>query len=333
MADYTYSITTDFVVGNGIDEGKFHMEVSDSSIGPKYDHVSVSGDTVTVNFTSALVGGETEVLDAIVAAHDGTAAADIPLYGYVTGLRVSNNPTNPTYQIDVEKGAIMADSPSIVKLIVSATLTADITVTGAGGRNVETAEQADKWYAIFVIGSVAGAKPVKLFLVNEDDLLTFAMPSGYDALARVGRVRNDGSSNLLNFVQRGNGSTRRIWYLENVANTRVLTNGNATSFAAVALVNFVPPNTDNVIMRPSFSTGTGGGASTAAGAFMRPTGDPSTTPAWRIQPGVHSTSETIEQIEMPCNSSQSIDYQVTDAANALTLSVLGYDDELQDGSI
>jgi hypothetical protein len=50
-------------------------------------------------------------------------------------------------------------------------VTITITSTGANGRNVDTAEAANKWYAVYVIkdpatGTVAG------FLINESDLAT-----------------------------------------------------------------------------------------------------------------------------------------------------------------
>ena len=50
-------------------------------------------------------------------------------------------------QIQITPGECRDDTDS-EDMIVPGTLTILITATGANGRNVDTAEQADKWYAI-----------------------------------------------------------------------------------------------------------------------------------------------------------------------------------------
>jgi len=76
------------------------------------------------------------------------------------------------------------------------TLTADITVSGAGGLDTGS-EAANTWYAVYVIGDSTGINtPNTLISVS---FTSPTLPSGYDKFRRVGWVRNNGTSNFFKF--------------------------------------------------------------------------------------------------------------------------------------
>jgi hypothetical protein len=139
----------------------------------------------------------------------GVTRAQIGLpQSHLEGLGVS---WVSTTQVQIAAGSCRDDADSD-DIIVSSTLTATITATGANGRNSDTAEQSEKWYAVFVIMKSSDST-VAAFLINEDDLATFTWPTDYDKKRRVGWVRNDGSSNLRKFRQQGNGLDRQYHYV------------------------------------------------------------------------------------------------------------------------
>ena len=49
------------------------------------------------------------------------------------------------------------DDTNADDIVITATRSADITTTGAGGRNVDSAEAADTWYYIFIIDDSTGS--------------------------------------------------------------------------------------------------------------------------------------------------------------------------------
>lgn len=103
--------------------------------------------------------------------------------------------------------------------------TADITVTGAGGRDAGTRDLSS-WYFIYIIGT-GGATA---FLLSKSATAP-TMPAGYIYRALVGAVYNNGSNILKKFRQVG-----RIVHQESPAADFV----SSTSFAAVSLTAQVP---------------------------------------------------------------------------------------------
>lgn len=83
MADYSYSIATDFVsldVAGVVHLELLRQEVADSAIAsglPLLD-VKCADDTVTFVFTGTLTSGDETILDGIVAAHTGTWPGSAP---------------------------------------------------------------------------------------------------------------------------------------------------------------------------------------------------------------------------------------------------------------
>lgn len=62
-------------------------------------------------------------------------------------------------------------------------------------------EAPNTWYGIYLIGDTTSANPVALMLSTRTTALQ--LPTGYNVAARIGSVRNDGSSNIISFRQHG----------------------------------------------------------------------------------------------------------------------------------
>ena len=112
----------------------------------------------------------------------------------------------------------------------SVNVAADITASGAGGLDTGS-EAANAWYYVWVITNNSGTSTNGLLSASSTSP---TLPSGYTKKRRVGAVRNDGSSNFLQFVQEGN---RIRIYPGQVA----LLLGTSTSLATVDLSSFMPP--------------------------------------------------------------------------------------------
>lgn len=124
------------------------------------------------------------------------------------GLTVKPNATNPNYQVDIDADEIEAyDSDAVAtrkKLSLKAVdLTIDLTASGANGLD-SGAEAADTTYFLWVCCKSDGTGTMGMFSTSST-ISGLAKPSVYsDGYFRlVGFARNDASSNLIDFIQRG----------------------------------------------------------------------------------------------------------------------------------
>lgn len=240
--------------------------------------------------------------------------------GYVDGCLASW--TNAT-TVAVAAGNLRDDT-NMNNIVVTTTRSADITTTGAGGRNVDTAEVADKWYAVFVIADSAGVEAEAAFLVNEDDLGSFTMPTDYDLKRRVGWVRNDGSSNLREFSMRGSGRDRHAGYsAQDRDDLVVFSNQEPIIWTSADASEFIPPTSRLGEMDFEIDQGTDDYTE------VRPTGSGiANAQGRRIEPAV-SSGFSIQHLSLGVDSSQTFDYRRSDVTgNGVTLYVYGYEDDL-----
>jgi len=75
LADYTYSISTDFP-NQAVSPDKFQAEIQASAIVTAIDHIDVGGDSCVVWMKDTLSPGDEAILDGLVAAHDGVPPDD-----------------------------------------------------------------------------------------------------------------------------------------------------------------------------------------------------------------------------------------------------------------
>lgn len=249
----------------------------------------------------------------IYATADSPASMAYPP-GHIENLLVSRASAS-TVQIAV--GSCRDDSNS-QNIDVVAALTADITVAGANGRNSDTAEQANKWYAVYVIKNLTTGT-VAAFLINEDDLGAFTWPAGYTVKRRIGWIRNDGASDLRDGEYFGLGSWRKWhWY---VARTSLLAlnNGNAVAYANVDVSEWVPPTSNlceiNMLFDPF-------GVSIAD--LLPGGGTVANPPTFYFE----STDQSSTVIEQSTDASQIVQYKVGNINDSLDLYMCGFFDSI-----
>ena len=93
---------------------------------------------------------------------------------------------------------LVDDGSGTVQRLTSINLTGDMAISGAGGLDTGT-ENPSTWYYIFLIAKTDGTK--KLLLSSSSTSPT--MPSGYTYKVLLTAVRNDSSSDFVNFIQEG----------------------------------------------------------------------------------------------------------------------------------
>jgi len=130
--------------------------------------------------------------------------------------------------VSITDGTIGDDTGDII-IDVTSTITVDITVSGANGLDTGV-EASSTWYYVYLIFN-----PTTELL---DGLLSISatsptLPSGYTLKKLVSAVRNDGSSDFINFRQIDN----EVLYEFSLS---ILAGGTATTATAVDMSTFVP---------------------------------------------------------------------------------------------
>lgn len=150
--------------------------------------------------------------------------------GFISGLETEYVDAST---VAIQPGTAIADDDETV-ITSGSTENADISTTGAGGRQSGLAEQSSSWYEVFIIAESDGANPAA-FLV--DDSQTTSLPSGYSTKRRVGWVRNNGSSNLSQWYQFGS----QFWWDDPTNHEPLNTNSPAGS-NTIGIKPQVPPD-------------------------------------------------------------------------------------------
>lgn len=231
---------------------------------------------------------------------------------YLDGLGVRQNATNPTYQIDILPG-LCRSSDNGTDLFNVGTLTADITVTGANGRDAGS-EAANTWYHVWIIYNATTDTYAALLSTSST---APTMPSGYTHKRRVGVVRNDGSSNFRPFAQVVNVSRVREYHYDEVseATLEVLTAGTATTWTDVNLSSLVPSTSTLALLLAAYSCDN---APLVSWLELRPNGTSIANPVHRVYNATDNAADpgvTSDTFKMRTDASQVIEYQVN-AENA-----------------
>ncbi len=149
---------------------------------------------------------------ALLIEHNSDGTHKFAEVGPGAGLKgavIKPNAANPNYQVDIDADEIeVYDSDTVAtrkKLsLKDVSLTVDLTASGANGLD-SGAEAADTTYFLWVCSKSDGTGPMGMFSTSST-ISGLAKPSSYsDGYFRlVGFARNDASSNLMDFIQRGN---------------------------------------------------------------------------------------------------------------------------------
>ncbi len=359
----TYSVSSDF---GGIAPNIAQLDnqiINDPAITTDLIGISLNADVVDIIFVSTISGSEKTALDNLVSnyildntfglnpvgtlnAEDGSGSTISILPGatgnilvsqpgmtgsgaleyvspipsnFIDGLTLNRNSVSI---VRVDEGTAR-DSTDTVNIILPDFKTADITTSGTGGLDTGT-ESADTWYAIHVIGD---SKEI----VETDTLLSTSvtgptLPPGFDTFRRVGWVRNDASSDFLDWEQTGTGRTRRIHYDETINTQQVLNDGSATTMTDIDLSSFVPPTSSFTSLMVEFQTGSAG--TNTDFVRLRRKGFDTVGPI-RLRTGVVSSAPASWLIGLPCNNNQRIQYLVTDGTNnQVDISVTCFEDDI-----
>ena len=139
------------------------------------------------------------------------ALSQIPLSA-VSGLKVSNNSTDANHDIDIATGSIGDDTESYLLQLGSAlTKRIDSTFavgTGNGGLSSADSLSADTWYGVFLLGKSSDPTDCDVILATtRANALadTVVSAEGFDIVRLIGHARTDSSSDILPFVDGGDG--------------------------------------------------------------------------------------------------------------------------------
>jgi hypothetical protein len=133
---------------------------------------------------------------------------------------------------------VLADASGRLKRFNSLSETLTLSSTGANGRDVADnggAEQASAWYHLFAIGKTDGTLDVfasQVGFPGSGTSIYTRLPAGYAWAGYLGAARNDASSNLVTFFQRGH----RVM----ISSAAALSGGTQTVLTSIDLSSRVP---------------------------------------------------------------------------------------------
>ncbi len=120
-------------------------------------------------------------------------------------------------------------------------INADITVTGAGGRDTGP-EPNNAFLAVYAIADSTGVNAVSALISL--NFGTPLLPAGYDQFRRIASVRNGGAvapfDEFLDFEQRGKGREKWTFYKVGIFAPLLLFNGTATTLTELDASTLVP---------------------------------------------------------------------------------------------
>jgi hypothetical protein len=131
----------------------------------------------------------------------------LPIRGYLGGLTLSNDGTNPNTVIDVSAGACASDDAALIMSLgaFSKSISAAWSVgsgSAFGGLDTGTVA-ASTWYHVYVIERTdTGVVDVLISLSATSP----TMPANYTKKRRIGSIKTDASSHILLFSQNGDES-------------------------------------------------------------------------------------------------------------------------------
>lgn len=199
-------------------------------------------------------------------------------------------------------------------------VTVDITTTGAGGLDNGTIA-ASTFYAVHAVGDSFGENPGSVIISTS--LTAPVLPAGYDMFRRIGFIKTDGSTHVLEFRQEGLSCDRWMWW--DVAIATGVTSGSSATFAtvdcsagipamgvrsdAIFLVAFTPTAAaDKLELRPGLSSATNG--------YARESGSVAAV-----------AKTTLMECPIDTPYTDAVDYLVT--GSAVAISVAAYLDQLE----
>lgn len=231
---------------------------------------------------------------------------------YVNGLDIAKTAAKI---ISMAAGAAR-DSSNTNDIILNSSVSINGANVGANGVDV-AAVIASTMYAVYVIGDSTGYKSPAGLLVLAS-ATSPNLPAGYDMYRRVGWVLTDGSANILQFWQYGDGQERMYYYDVGISE---LSGGSSTTFAAIDLATSVPPIATEVLFDITFTPD----GATEVAEFL-PFGSSASSGFVRFGTGVAGAQ--VGSIMVPCKLDTGVpklQYKVA-SGDTLTLLTTGFKD-------
>lgn len=214
------------------------------------------------------------------------------------------------------------DSTDAVDIRITTPIILDPTsAVGSGGLDQGT-EAANTWYAIVAIqngdGTLTGAMLVA-------DPASIVLPSGFTVFRVLGWVRNNASSDFIDFHQVNSGTDgERIFVYRGIddTDTRFLTAGVATTPTNVICSDQVPPDGVSIILRIELNVFSPGSL-TRIESFN----DGQNNSGYRFPAGIYifpdrfAVNNTAKGL---ISGTRQIGYHVPSASDNLTLAALGF---------
>jgi hypothetical protein len=196
----------------------------------------IEGSNITLTVDDD--AGDDEVDVTITAA--GAGASLIPR-GYLHGLTLSNNGTDPTNDIDIAIGECSSDATSPATMTLASAITKRLDAAWAVGTNqggLDTGSKANStWYHVWLIARSDTGVVDALFSTSATSP---TMPANYDRKRRIGAVKTDGAGAILAFLQWGD---KFVWAARVVdVNTTVGTTYTLFTLASVPSGVIVEPS-------------------------------------------------------------------------------------------
>jgi hypothetical protein len=152
------------------------------------------------------------------------------------------------------------------------------------------------------------------------------LPTGYTTYyRRLGAVCLDSSGNILAFTSTGANSSKVISYQTaiNTYSSRLVTNGTATSWTALAGNVLAPPTSDKLIVSINQAAPTN-----TTNAYIRPRNIGESATSRNIYGRCNASSNTASTLLADCDGAQFIDYVNSAASGATNVDLAGYEDQL-----
>lgn len=223
---------------------------------------------------------------------------------------------NSTTELTILAGQAR-DHTNVNDIIVSANVTVQTTISGAGGLDTGTIAASTLYYVCVIGSSLNTSLYAGLLTLSATAPV---LPNGYDMIRRVGAVLTDGSSHFLKFVQTGEDLARSMYYDVPIA---VLSGGTQTAFTtAVSCAASMPAIQTNVYLQALFTPNAASDTCTIV-----PNGAVSVA-GYNYMVGQVAHVVVAENIKVPCDGAAKINYLLSTGSAALTLNLIGYDDNL-----
>ena len=185
------------------------------------------------------------------AGANGTSAG--PVNGSAYGLKIKNNASTPSTQIDISAiAATMINSSGVSVRKTPVSLTIDLTTgtstSAANGMDGE-ARGTSQWIYLYLINN--GTTTAGLGTLNSPLANPPTLPSGYTSALYVGAMYVDSSGNLLRTLQLGRNGHYTTVASTNTATLPVMSTGatgsiSTPTWTAITLLGFVPATASKI---------------------------------------------------------------------------------------